>query len=128
MVREQKNNYAALSGEVIQEPIYSHSAGGEDYFTFPLRCLRLSGAEDLLNLVLSRTQLEQLDGRPGDRVGVVGQVRSYNNHSGQGSKLVITVFAQSIEPGDGSYFNRILLSGALCKKPVLRAAGRWWPS
>ena len=69
MVREQKNNYAALSGEVIQEPIYSHSAGGEDYFTFPLRCLRLSGAEDLLNLVLSRTQLEQLDGRPGDRVG-----------------------------------------------------------
>ena len=63
MVREQKNNYAALSGEVIQEPIYSHSAGGEDYFTFPLRCLRLSGAEDLLNLVLSRTQLEQLDGR-----------------------------------------------------------------
>ena len=30
MVREQKNNYAALSGEVIQEPIYSHSAGGED--------------------------------------------------------------------------------------------------
>ena len=88
MVREQKNNYAALSGEVIQEPIYSHSAGGEDYFTFPLRCLRLSGAEDLLNLVLSRTQLEQLDGRPGDRVGVIGQVRSYNNHSGQGSKLV----------------------------------------
>ena len=120
MVREQKNNYAALSGEVIQEPIYSHSAGGEDYFTFPLRCLRLSGAEDLLNLVLSRTQLEQLDGRPGDRVGVIGQVRSYNNHSGQGSKLVITVFAQSIEPGDGSYFNRILLSGALCKKPALR--------
>ena len=52
MFREQKNNYAALSGEVIQEPIYSHSAGGEDYFTFPLRCLRLSGAEDLLNLVL----------------------------------------------------------------------------
>ena len=30
------------------------------------------------------------------------------------------MFAQSIEPGDGSYFNRILLSGALCKKPALR--------
>ena len=35
MVREQKNNYVALSGEVIQEPTYSHSAGGEDYFTSP---------------------------------------------------------------------------------------------
>ena len=57
MVREQKNNYVALSGEVIQEPTYSHSAGGEDYFTFPLRCLRLSGAEDLLNIILPRSHL-----------------------------------------------------------------------
>lgn len=121
MVREQKNNYAALSGEVIQEPIYSHSAGGEDYFTFPLRCLRLSGAEDLLNLVLSRTQLEQLDGRPGDRVGVVGQVRSYNNHSGQGSKLVITVRVQTLFPAPAQEdSNQVRLVGNLCRKPVYR--------
>ena len=121
MVREQKNNYAALSGEVIQEPIYSHSAGGEDYFTFPLRCLRLSGAEDLLNLVLSRTQLEQLDGRPGDRVGVVGQVRSYNNHSGQGSKLVITVRVQALFPAPAQEdSNQVRLVGNLCRKPVYR--------
>lgn len=121
MVREQKNNYVALSGEVIQEPIYSHSAGGEDYFTFPLRCLRLSGAEDLLNLVLSRTQLEQLDGRPGDRVGVVGQVRSYNNHSGQGSKLVITVRVQALFPAPAQEdSNQVRLVGNLCRKPVYR--------
>ena len=121
MVREQKNNYAALSGEVIQEPIYSHSAGGEDYFTFPLRCLRLSGAEDLLNLVLSRTQLEQLDGRPGDRVGVIGQVRSYNNHSGQGSKLVITVRGQTLFPAPAQEdCNQVRLVGNLCRKPVYR--------
>ena len=118
MVREQKNNYVALSGEVIQEPIYSHSAGGEDYFTFPLRCLRLSGAEDLLNLVLSRTQLEQLDGRPGDRVGVIGQVRSYNNHSGQGSKLVITVRVQALFPAPAQEdSNQVRLVGNLCRKP-----------
>ena len=121
MVREQKNNYAALSGEVIQEPIYSHSAGGEDYFTFPLRCLRLSGAEDLLNLVLSRTQLEQLDGRPGNRVGVIGQVRSYNNHSGQGSKLVITVRVQALFPAPAQEdSNQVRLVGNLCRKPVYR--------
>ena len=56
----------------------------------------------------------------GQSLRIVGQLRSFNNKSGQGNRLVITVFAQSIEPGDGSYFNRILLSGALCKKPVLR--------
>ena len=121
MVREQKNNYVALSGEVIQEPTYSHSAGGEDYFTFPLRCLRLSGAEDLLNIILSRSHLEQLDAQPGDRVGLVGQVRSYNNHSGQGSKLVITVRVQEFFPAPAQEdSNRVLLVGNLCRKPVYR--------
>ena len=121
MVREQKNNYAALSGEVIQEPIYSHSAGGEDYFTFPLRCLRLSGAEDLLNLVLSRTQLEQLDGRPGDRVGVVGQVRSYNKIIEGAGRLLITAFAQKIvENDEHENPNQIQLTGTLCKAPAYR--------
>lgn len=121
MVREQKNNYVALSGEVIQEPTYSHSAGGEDYFTFPLRCLRLSGAEDLLNIILPRSRLEQLDAQPGDRVGLVGQVRSYNNHSGQGSKLVITVRVQELFPAPAQEdSNRVLLVGNLCRKPVYR--------
>lgn len=121
MVKEQKSNYITLSGEVMQEPVYSHSCGGEDYFAFPLRCLRLSGTEDLLNVVLSRTHLEQLDGRPGDRVGVIGQVRSYNNHSGQGNKLVITVRVQTLFPAPAQEdHNRVMLTGNLCRKPVYR--------
>ena len=57
----------------------------------------------------------------GQSLRIVGQLRSFNNKSGQGNRLVITVFAQSIEPGDGSYFNRILLSGVLRHTPLGRS-------
>lgn len=121
MDREQKNNYLELSGQVMQEPSYSHSSGGEDYFRFPLRCLRLSGVEDVLNVVLSRGHLDTWDGKPGDRVGLIGQIRSYNNHSGQGSKLVITARARQLAPApaEGDR-NRVFLLGNLCRKPVYR--------
>ena len=81
---------------------------------------RLSGQSDVPIIVANEALLRTCPVSEGQSLRVTGQLRSFNNKSGQGSKLVITVFAQSIEPGDGTYFNRILLSGALCKKPSLR--------
>lgn len=49
-----------------------------------------------------------------------GQLRSFNNKSGQGSRLVISVFAHALEKGGDTPFNLIQLSGILCKPPVLR--------
>ena len=57
---------------------------------------------------------------PGDTVAVTGQLRSFNNKSGQGSRLVLSVFAQSMTPGGTAPLNRIQLSGILCKQPILR--------
>ena len=51
---------------------------------------------------------------------VIGQLRSFNNKSGQGSRLVISVFAHQLTPGGESPFNQIQLSGVLCKTPVPR--------
>ena len=64
--------------------------------------------------------LEGIDIAEGTPLRVTGQLRSFNNRSGHGSRLVISTFAQSIEPCDGGHFNRILLSGVLCKQPTLR--------
>ena len=48
-------------------------------------------------------------------------MRSYNNRSGQGSKLVVTVLVRAAafaeeETGE----NRLILAGALCRGPVVR--------
>ena len=99
---ERNQNYVELWGVAAGEPVFSHENHTRRFDKFPLRVERLSGQNDMPVIVASEALL---------RVCPVEE---------QGNRLVITVFAQSIEPGDGSYFNRILLSGALCKKPVLR--------
>ena len=115
---EQNQNYVELWGTVAQDCVFSHENHGQRFYKFPLRVERLSGQCDTLVIVVNESMTSLLcEGEP---VRVTGQLRSFNNKSGQGSRLVITVFAQAIEPGDGTPFNRILLSGVLCKQPTLR--------
>ena len=52
-------NAGRFVGRVLSEPVFSHENHGEDYFRVMLRIDRLSGAEDTLPLLVSRTQLEQ---------------------------------------------------------------------
>ena len=117
---ERNQNYVELWGVAAGEPVFSHENHTRRFDKFPLRVERLSGQNDVPVIVASEALLRVCPVDEGQSLRIVGQLRSFNNKSGQGNRLVITVFAQSIEPGDGSYFNRILLSGALCKKPVLR--------
>ena len=117
---ERNQNYVELWGVAAGEPVFSHENHTRRFDKFPLRVERLSGQSDVPVIVASEALLRVCPVEEGQSLRIVGQLRSFNNKSGHGNRLVITVFAQSIEPGDGSYFNRILLSGALCKKPVLR--------
>ena len=117
---ERNQNYVELWGVAESDPVFSRENHTRRFDKFPLRVERLSGQSDVPVIVASEALLRVCPVKVGQSLRITGQLRSFNNRSGQGSKLVITVFAQSIEPGDGSYFNRILLSGALCKKPALR--------
>ncbi len=112
-------NKISLRGELAAAPILSHSNHGVDYYTAPLRVPRLSGVEDELNLVVS-SPVSTL-WQPGRWLEVEGEVRSYNNRTGVGSRLVITVLARAVRegsPGEGE--NRLILSGVLCKPPIRR--------
>ena len=51
---------------------------------------------------------------------VRGEIRSFNNHSGQGRRLVITVYARSITLWDGAPENSVTITGAVCREPVYR--------
>lgn len=116
----ESQNYVELWGTAESEPVFSHENHARRFDKFPLRVERLSGQSDVPVIVASEELLRACPVRAGQSLRITGQLRSFNNRSGQGSRLVITVFAQSIEPCGGAHFNRILLSGALCKKPLLR--------
>ncbi len=113
-------NRAVLCGTVAGEPVLSHENHGVSYDVFPLSVPRLSGAEDRLNVVAARPLLTDCPLAPGDRVEVQGDVRSFNNRTGPGSRLVITLFARSLSPTRAEPANCLELSGVLCKPPILR--------
>ncbi len=115
-----EENYVELWGVAEAEPCLSHENHGQKFYKFPLRVDRLSGQADRPVIVVSENQRERLAIGEDTPLRIIGQLRSFNNKSGQGSRLIITVLAQEIEHSDGSFFNRIVLSGVLCKQPYLR--------
>ena len=113
-------NRVELCGVPAAEPVFSHENHGQRFFKFPLRVERLSGQTDAPVVVVSETLLRQFPIEAERPLYVMGQLRSFNNKSGQGSRLVITVLAQELVERDETPLNRIELSGVLCKQPYLR--------
>ena len=112
-------NRARLCGTVMTDPAVAHANHGEEFCRFFLSVQRLSGQADLLPVVVSRRTLTENPVQVGDTVTVQGQLRSFNNKSGVGARLVIDLFARSVTAG-GEYCNHIELSGTVCKAPTLR--------
>ena len=114
------SNYARLIGTLDDAPRYSHSSRGEDFFVFPLRTERLSGTADTVNVIARRSLLDAVEVSDAGRISVEGELRSFNNKSGDGAKLVISVFAKNICLCGAGDLNLICLTGTLCKSPNLR--------
>ena len=117
---ELNYNRVELRGTVDDAPVLSHINHGCAFYRFTLSVLRLSGQADKLPVIAPKSLLLLTPLTPGDTVHITGQLRSFNNKSGLGSRLVISVFAQTLAPDAGQPLNRIFLSGILCKQPILR--------
>lgn len=115
---ELTRNEVELCGAVAAPPVFSHENHGIRFYRVLLSVPRLSGQTDVLPLLL-RAPLPAA-AEPGAQVRVLGQLRSYNNRTGPGSRLVLSVHAASLEPWDGEPVNRVSLRGTLCKPPTLR--------
>ena len=113
----QENNRVRLCGTMAGAPRYSHRAGGQDFWLFPLEVRRLSGSSDVLNIVLRREQLAAVEASERARLLVTGEVRSYNNRRDEGARLVLTVLARELALTDEPDDNRVWLKGTLCKAP-----------
>ncbi len=112
-----ENNHIRLCGRVCAAPVYSHAARGQQFYSFPLEIRRLSGNTDTVSVILRASQLCACQWREGEKLLVTGQLRSYNNRRGEGAKLVISVLAREICPGEEPDENSVILCGTLCKSP-----------
>ncbi|MCI2057408.1 MAG: single-stranded DNA-binding protein [Oscillibacter sp.] len=117
-MNERSRNEAELEGIVLSDPVFSHENHGVRFDRFVLRVPRLSGQEDLLPVLAGESLCASI--REGAAIRVFGQLRSFNNRTGQGSRLVLTIYAKSILSSTGGFTNTILLTGALCKPPIYR--------
>ena len=114
-------NHIQLHGRVGALPAISHRNHGVAFYLFPLLVRRLSGTEDRIHVVVPQALLERLPSlQVGQEVTVWGEVRTFNNRSGIGSRLVISTFARDLEVEEGEDENRLELTGTLCKLPGLR--------
>ena len=111
-------NQAVLEGQAVDAPEPSHENHGVRFFRFLLRVPRLSGELDILPVVLPESLLAEA--RTDCLIHAEGSLRSFNNRSGVGSRLILSVLARTVTPGVQGPRNTILLSGTLCKAPVLR--------
>lgn len=117
---DRTNDTVRLCGELAGRPVYSHTGRDGVYFKFPLSVRRLSGTEDVLNIVVDEERMKLLEVESAPRLLVVGEVRSYNNRSGVGPRLVITVLARELAFTDADFENAVSLTGTLCRAPSLR--------
>ena len=116
-----EDNEACVIGVVCGYLTYSHDVHGERFYRFMLRSERLSENADLVCVTVSEKMLTEISIDLGLRLKICGQFRSYNNYTGQGNKLVLTLFAKEITQADEEEaLNEIYLNGYICKPVVYR--------
>lgn len=113
---KNENNAAMVAGMVATEP-KRYDCCGEMFYAFDLSVMRMSGAIDLIPVNMPVVLCEELNF--GDRISLVGQVRTYNRVVDGKSRLFVVFFA--LETADYTdYINEIELTGFFCKPPVHR--------
>lgn len=120
MEAEKDLNQIVLRGTVEACPAFSHTSHQESFYLFPLAVERLSGNMDVLNIQLPGKLLDQTRLLPGEEVEVRGSLRTFNNRSGVGARLVITVLAEALMPNDQSHTNQLTLKGTICRLGEVR--------
>lgn len=117
----ETNNNVYFSGRIVSDFTFSHEILGEKFYSSEISITRYSGSLDIIPLIISERLLSTT--KYADKsVIIVGQLRTHNNHTGNGSKLLIYVFVTDMMFNEENLEedNYINLSGYICKKPTYR--------
>lgn len=110
-----KNNKVIISGTILQEMKLNYEKLGEKFFEYMVQVERLSGAYDILPIMISERLIVNRDMTTGDEINIIGQLRSYNRIVDGKSKLILMIFAQAFLEEKPKNPNEIFLNGYICK-------------
>lgn len=117
-----ENNSVTIIGTVKSKPEFSHEMYGEGFYNVNLEVPRLSDISDLLPITISERLMTGVDLEIGNKLVVLGQLRSYNKLVDGTNKLILTIFARDVKQDDEEIKNpnQIYLDGFICKRPIYR--------
>lgn len=116
----EEANEARLIGIVSAPVEYSHELHGENFYKVSIKSNRLSENADEIVSTISERLITDIDLDIGTKIEITGQFRSYNNYSGEGNKLILTLFAKDVKLTEEECDNEIYLNGYICKPAVFR--------
>jgi primosomal replication protein N len=119
-MEESNINQIRLCGTLETAPAFSHENHGRRFYRFTLAVPRLSGTVDRLPVLADLELLEQADCAWGEQVIVTGQLRSFNQPGPVRRRLIVSVYARTLELGCEEADNQVFLEGVLCRDPVYR--------
>lgn len=120
-LNEETNN-VILVGSISNGFSYSHEKYGEKFYRTEIITTRKSGVNDSIPVIVSERLVEIGQCSVQKRYKIEGQLRTYNCHDEDKTRLILYVFVKNIEIVDDSIKdqNEITLMGYLCKEPIYR--------
>lgn len=121
---KERNNNITVFGLVAEEPAFNHEVFGEKFFKMMVSVNRVSGTVDILPVLISERIADLKELKTGACVTITGRIRSYNEHIGEKSKLILAIFTENIEiyenEAEPPFDNDVVLRGFICKEPNYR--------
>lgn len=122
---EQKNNRVILEGEITSGFVFEYERYGEGFYRVYVAIPRLNkDSWDHIPCLVSDRLVDVRLNMIGAIIKIHGQLRTYNVHEGEKTRLKLDVFIQDLEFLDDftscGRGNTVILRGYLCKTPVYR--------
>lgn len=110
-------NSIVISGQVENEPVFSHECFGEKFYRFYINSKRNSGTYDVLPVIVSDVFVGRI--KKNEYIEIEGTIRTRNIHTD--AKTIVDVFVLANRVLDYvAEINEANIEGYICKPPTFR--------
>lgn len=117
-------NSIRIRGVIKDNPVFDHESYGEKFYRIIVLVERLSGTVDEVPVIVSERTINIDELKEDKIVNITGSIRSYNQHNGVKSKLLVFVLSYDIEIVSEydicSDVNSAEITGYICRMNQIR--------